>query len=202
MLFNMRGQGYFPFVPGLSVRKEYLSKMHNPRTRKGQEPGQVAGAESFDAWFAREMSGLNLDLARLEAETPPAPVVEAEAKGLRRAELQDEAAEAPAAKGLHAAREAAPAPPPPTELWPTGTDLADPKNFGVRPPVKDLEQGAVADDDYRQRLSRHIAFATTVLHTSRVPAAVWREWRGFERAAQERLRELAAGPAVTAGAKD
>jgi hypothetical protein len=78
-----------------------------------------------------------------------------------------------------------------TEVWPTGTDLADPKNFGVHAPTADLEQGTATADDYRQRLSRHIAFAAKVLHTSRVPAVVWREWRAFEKAAQERLRELA-----------
>lgn len=89
----------------------------------------------------------------------------------------------------------APNPPPPAApSRPTGTDLADPKNFGMEPPSSDLERGASGAEDYRQRLMRHIAFATRVLHTSGVPAAVWREWRAFERTAQERLRELNARP--------
>jgi hypothetical protein len=64
------------------------------------------------------------------------------------------------------------------------------------PPTADLEPGKAATDDYRQRLARHLAFANKVLHTSRVPAAVWREWRAFEKAAQEKLRQLTRAPAA------
>jgi hypothetical protein len=91
---------------------------------------------------------------------------------------------------LNAPPPAAPSAPP----LPTGTDLADPKNFGLMPATADLERGTATADEYRQRLARHIAFANKVLHTSRVPAAVWREWRAFEKAAQERLRELTSRP--------
>ncbi len=163
--------------------------MHNPRTRKRPETAQVAETESFDAWFAREMKGLNLDLTRLEAAPEPAtPQGQAKQAAAVASVATDGAA--PAGQGLQASRGVTVAPPP-ADAWPTGTDLADPKNFGVRPPTEDLEQGSATGDEYRQRLARHIAFATTVLHTSRVPAVVWREWRTFEKAAQERLRELA-----------
>lgn len=82
---------------------------------------------------------------------------------------------------------------------PRGSDLADPKNFGLMPPTADLERGTVREDEYRQRLSRHIAFATKVLHTSRVPAPIWREWRAFEKTAQARLRELISRPVEADG---
>jgi hypothetical protein len=61
------------------------------------------------------------------------------------------------------------------------------------PPVGDLERGSASDDDYRRRLAQHIGFATKVLHTSGVPAAVWREWRAFEKTARQRLVDLAGG---------
>lgn len=62
------------------------------------------------------------------------------------------------------------------------------------PPTADLEPGTHSPEDFRKRLVQHLAFANKVLHTSRVPAAVWREWRAFEKGAQERLRALAAAP--------
>lgn len=104
----------------------------------------------------------------------------------------------PAATGGPAAPAPQPAPPAaatPGPARPTGTDLADPKNFGLAPPLDALERGSLGTEDYRQRLAREIAFATRVLHTSGVVAAVWREWRAFEKTAQERLRELGARPA-------
>jgi len=72
--------------------------------------------------------------------------------------------------------------------------LDDPRNFGLEPPSAELERGTSSAVDYRQRLTQQIAFAARVLHTSGVPAAVWREWRTFERSAQERLRELNVRP--------
>ncbi len=78
--------------------------------------------------------------------------------------------------------------PNPADYVPTGTDLADPKNFGVLPDAADLEMGALSVLEYRQRLIQKIEFATSILHTSGVPAAVWREWRVWEKTAQERLR--------------
>lgn len=94
----------------------------------------------------------------------------------------------PAAADVSATPSPLPAPAPQTA---TGADLSDPKNFGRLPPTAELEQGTASTDEYRLRLARHIAFATQVLHTSGVPAAVWREWRNFEKAARERARELA-----------
>lgn len=73
---------------------------------------------------------------------------------------------------------------------PNGTNLAEPKNFWLMPPAAELEQGAANLEEYRQRLSRHLAFAMQVLQTSGVPAAVWREWRTFEKATKQRLLEL------------
>jgi hypothetical protein len=73
---------------------------------------------------------------------------------------------------------------------PSGTDLADARNFGLLPPVEDLEQGAADPEEFRQRLSHHLAFATKLLHTSGVAAAVWREWRTFEKIARQKLQEL------------
>lgn len=72
----------------------------------------------------------------------------------------------------------------------TGTDLTDPKNFGVLRPTLELERGNESDDEYRQRLSRHRTVAGKVLHTSKVPAALWRDWRTFEKAAHAHLRNL------------
>ena len=73
-------------------------------------------------------------------------------------------------------------------LVPAGTDLADPKNFGVMPVAADLEMGAMSAVEFRQKLAPKVEFATRILHTSGVPAAVWREWRAWEKTAQERLR--------------
>lgn len=80
--------------------------------------------------------------------------------------------------------------PNPVENVPTGTDLADPKNFGVMPEAADLEQGSLSVLEFRQRLVQKIEFATRILHTSGVPAAVWREWRMWEKTAQEKLRAV------------
>ena len=66
----------------------------------------------------------------------------------------------------------------------------------MMPPVGHLEPGNAPAEEYRKQLAQDLAFATKVLHTSRVPAAVWREWRAYEKAAHERLRGLAAPPAV------
>jgi hypothetical protein len=71
---------------------------------------------------------------------------------------------------------------------PSGTDLADPKNFGVLPDAADLEAGSLSAAEFRARLAPRIEFANRILHTSGVPAAVWREWRVWEKTAQDRLR--------------
>jgi hypothetical protein len=86
---------------------------------------------------------------------------------------------------------AAPPPPPPK---PSGTDLSDPKNFGVLPPVADLEQGSLPLDEYRQKLARHLPYARQILHTSGVRAEIWREWRVFEKTITQKLAEQVPTP--------
>lgn len=73
---------------------------------------------------------------------------------------------------------------------PTGGDLADPRNFGLLPERSRLVQGGDAALVFKKRVADELAFAQKVLHTSGVPAAVWREWRAYEREAGERLRAL------------
>jgi hypothetical protein len=82
-----------------------------------------------------------------------------------------------------------PAQPAPT---PTGSDLNDPKSFGLLPPVSDLEQGASSAEEFQQRLARHLPFTMRVLQTSGVNAVVWREWRAFEKAIRQRLSAMTA----------
>lgn len=84
------------------------------------------------------------------------------------------------------------------ETWPGGSDLAEPRSFGVKPPFADLEQGSESLDAYGRRLKQHLTFANQVLHTSGVVAIVWREWRTFARAVEEKLRTLNAGPSTPA----
>lgn len=73
---------------------------------------------------------------------------------------------------------------------PSGTSLDDPKNFGLMPDPSLLE-ATNGDAQARQsKLSEALKFAQRVLHTSGVPAAVWREWRQFERKAGDALRTL------------
>lgn len=81
---------------------------------------------------------------------------------------------------------AAPPPPPPK---PTGTDLSDPKNFGVLPPMADLEQGSLPAVEHRQKLARQLPYVRQILHTSGVRAEIWREWRAFEKIITQKLAE-------------
>lgn len=62
-----------------------------------------------------------------------------------------------------------------------GSNLDDPVNFTELPDLGMLEPGALSPAVYRQRLVSALARTTKILHTSRVRAAVWREWRQFER---------------------
>lgn len=167
--------------------------------------------EHSDESFRRELAQLNADLARLEASLTLhrlASVVQPQAaQPPQKIQVQ---AEAPKAASVAAPAPDAPSTPPrqeqtvasapvlPPPKIPPGTDLADPKNFGLLPPVHDLDRTSASDDEFRQRLARHIAFATKVLHTSRVPAEIWREWRIFEKAALQKLRELANRPVEAA----
>lgn len=106
------------------------------------------------------------------ADSVPVSVVESEAiapRGLARAQEET--------------KEPAPA------ALPTGTSLDDPTNFGQLPDFGLLRDGASIDPETRARVVGALAFANRVLHTSRVPAAVWREWRRFEKDASELLRQ-------------
>jgi hypothetical protein len=51
-----------------------------------------------------------------------------------------------------------------------------------------LERGDKSEDNFRMQLNTANIFAQQVLHTSRVPAAVWRAWRDFARRAADVLR--------------
>lgn len=163
-----------------------------PRKRAQGNSIEDRGSEAFDAAFARKMAEINAALADIESAVaesrkrsfkPPPPVA---------APIGMHAAAVSAAAATTAAP-AAPPPLPPAPPIPTGTDLSDPKNYGVLPPVAELERGEDTTDQYRQRLSTNLLTAEKILHTSGVPAAVWREWRVFEKTIRERLLELS-GP--------
>ena len=73
---------------------------------------------------------------------------------------------------------------------PAGSSLEDPKNFGLMPNLGLLETTGGDSLQQQAKLTDALKFAQQVLHTSGVPAAVWREWRQFERKASEVLRTL------------
>ncbi len=62
-----------------------------------------------------------------------------------------------------------------------GSDLSDPVNFTELPDFGLLERGTLLPTAHRDRLVAALSRATKVLHTSRVRASVWREWRQFEK---------------------
>lgn len=66
---------------------------------------------------------------------------------------------------------------------PPGASLDDPANFGVLPDHSVLERGDKSAAAFIDDLSKALRFAEKVLHTSKVPAPIWREWRQFERTA-------------------
>ncbi len=72
---------------------------------------------------------------------------------------------------------------------PAGTSLDDPANFGLMPDFSLVASVGPLAPEQRERLAEAFGFATRVLHTSRIPAAVWREWRRFEKSAAELLRQ-------------
>lgn len=72
-------------------------------------------------------------------------------------------------------------PPPSVSLPPVGNNVNDPANFTELPDLGILERGALPSTVYRERLLAALARTTKILHTSRVRAAVWREWRQFEK---------------------
>jgi transcriptional regulator with XRE-family HTH domain len=78
----------------------------------------------------------------------------------------------------------------PTPIPPVGTNLDDPANFTELPDFDILERGALSPAAHRDRLVAALARTSKILHTSRVRATVWREWRQFERKIQEALRPV------------
>lgn len=77
-----------------------------------------------------------------------------------------------------------PAPEPVSPVVPPlvgGSDLSDPVNFTDLPDFGLLERGTLLPTAYRNRLVAALARATKILHTSRVRASVWREWRQLEK---------------------
>lgn len=72
---------------------------------------------------------------------------------------------------------------------PAGASLDDPANFGLMPDFSLVASSGPLAPEQRERLAEAFGFATRVLHTSRIPAAVWREWRRFEKNAAELLRQ-------------
>lgn len=69
-----------------------------------------------------------------------------------------------------------------------GSDLSDPRNFGVLPDLSFLDTPSAPDAGYYDRLSQALAYGRRVLGTSGVPAAVWREWRAYEQRVSDLLR--------------
>ena len=136
-----------------------------------------AGSASFDEWFDREIAELNAGLARLDASLSPALGTSAKEERRPRKPVKPrptepaEAIPSPVAPDmaepavpitsepsepltasepvLASSQQPVAAPPAPPHAG-TGTDLADPKNFGLMPPLADLERGTASDDDYRQ----------------------------------------------------
>lgn len=76
------------------------------------------------------------------------------------------------------------------------TDLTDPANFRELPDMELLNRGELELEAFRSRLRDAVDRATKILHTSKVPADVWRAWREFERRAHEALRTSASGQAA------
>lgn len=81
-----------------------------------------------------------------------------------------------------------PSPTPPSVAPPTGTSLEDPANFSLLPDLSVLDRNSQDLPTFQAKLGDALKFAQKVLHTSRVQAKIWREWRSFERSAIELLR--------------
>lgn len=81
-----------------------------------------------------------------------------------------------------AAAPATPATPPPAPPAPVVYDLRnDPAHFRELPDPSVLEIGSLDELTYQGRLASALAHATEILHTSKVPADIWRAWREFEK---------------------
>lgn len=79
----------------------------------------------------------------------------------------------------------------------TGSDLSDPAHFRKLPDLTILVRGDLDPATFCARVRVEIERATRILHTSKIPAAVWRAWRDFERQGQQLLRAMSGGVTTT-----
>lgn len=172
-------------------------------TSKKRAKRHTTRADASERKFFKRLNDLNAGLARLEASLRKREKPKRRKPGRARsrpgAAKAQSAAPAESAKPVAKSRAAADGPKADVQKAaaaappePLSSDLSHPKNFSLLPLAADLEQGAAHEADYRQRLSRSLEFAIRVLHTSGIPAAIWREWRQFEKAAKKRLAAPAA----------
>ncbi|PTY05707.1 hypothetical protein DB347_15190 [Opitutaceae bacterium EW11] len=142
------------------------------------DPDDLAEAIRHAIWATEMRARQAAHPGRKPAKTAPSPQTQ-----------PDPADPVPApASAAPAPAPAAPVPPPAPAPLPTGTSLDDPKNFGVLPDFTLLNKPGEESSADRERLTSALQFAKRVIHTSRVPAAVWREWRRFEQEAAAVLR--------------
>ena len=127
-------------------------------------------------------SALGLTKAAVSEPVAPAPVVAVGMAAASQVKLSTDVDQPRAAASSSANVPAA------AKGIPSGSDLKDPANFGVLPDLALLGSEGSFDESLRAQLSAELARATTILHTPRVPPAVWRAWRQFEQQAMERLR--------------
>ncbi len=177
-----------PRAPEISPELE-AGKAQTPYWREAPEaepvsttfvaPGIQASRSAQASRPESEDNASSTDSGQNGATVATSPV-EASAQGAAAAPVASETSAAASAPT------AAPAPAP--RPLPTGTSLADPSNFGLLPDEALLERGEKSEENFRMHLNTANIFAQQVLHTSRVPAAVWRAWRDFARKAAEVLR--------------
>jgi hypothetical protein len=84
-----------------------------------------------------------------------------------------------------------PQPQPPRQDYSGQPDLTDPAHFSEPPNFQLLENSPDPS-----RIRQAIDYANRILHTSRVPADIWVEWRKFEKAAVALLKQNAQVPEV------
>jgi len=134
------------------------------------------------------------DLSRAEAS------MIAKALGVAVHEITDEPRSDAAKSSAVVILESSPAvqaPIPPPASGPNN-DLADPPNFQELPSFDLLKRGDLEAGAFRAQLCGAVDRATTILHTSKVPAPIWRAWRDFEKKAQAILRgSVSGGPSAS-----
>lgn len=70
--------------------------------------------------------------------------------------------------------------------------LSDPANYRQEPDRSILELNGSSAVQHKATLRAALLEAEKVLHTSRVPADIWRQWRAFEKLLREKIRVLTA----------